>query len=90
MAVLGGQCSLLSMEALKNVMVDNRQATPWVKDSEVEDSLLSLQIKNLGYATKISARARASVGGMDHAPVAGRAAGEMELRRHRPHVAGAA
>lgn len=65
MAVLGGQCSLLSMEALKNVMVDNRQATPWVKDSEVEDSLLSLQIKNLGYATKISARARASVGGMD-------------------------
>lgn len=65
MAVLGGQCSLLSMEALKNVMLDNRQSTPWVKDSEVEDSLLSLQIKNLGYATKISARARASVGGMN-------------------------
>ncbi|MCU1517873.1 MAG: putative glycosyltransferase [Pseudarthrobacter sp.] len=64
MAVLGGQCSILSMDALKNVMVDNRQATPWVKDSEVEDSLLSLQIKNIGYATKISARARASVGGM--------------------------
>ncbi|WP_205754597.1 glycosyltransferase [Pseudarthrobacter sp. NamB4] len=64
MAVLGGQCSLLSMDALKNVMVDNRQSTPWVKDSEVEDSLLSLQIKNLGYATKISAHARASVGGM--------------------------
>lgn len=65
MAVLGGQCSLLSMEALKNVMIDNRQSTPWVKDSEVEDSLLSLQIKNLGYATKISAQARASVGGMN-------------------------
>jgi biofilm PGA synthesis N-glycosyltransferase PgaC len=65
MAVLGGQCSLLSMEALKSVMLDNRQATPWVKDSEVEDSLLSLQIKNLGYATKISARARAAVGGMN-------------------------
>ncbi|MFZ3417513.1 glycosyltransferase family 2 protein [Arthrobacter sp. 3Tela_A] len=65
MAVLGGQCSILSMDALKNVMVDNRQATPWVKDSEVEDSLLSLQIKNIGYATKISARARASVGGME-------------------------
>ena len=65
MAVLGGQCSILSMEALKTVMVDNRQATPWVKDSEVEDSLLSLQIKSIGYATKISARARASVGGMD-------------------------
>ncbi|KNC18694.1 glycosyl transferase [Arthrobacter sp. RIT-PI-e] len=65
MAVLGGQFSILSMDALKNVMIDNRQATPWVKDSEVEDSLLSLQIKNLGYATKISARARAAVGGMD-------------------------
>lgn len=65
MAVLGGQCSLLSMDALKNVMIDNRQWTPWVKDSEVEDSLLSLQIKNIGYATKISARARASVGGMN-------------------------
>lgn len=64
MAVLGGQCSILSMDALKNVMVDNRQATPWVKDSEVEDSLLSLQIKSLGYATKISANARATVGGM--------------------------
>lgn len=65
MAVLGGQCSILSMDALKNVMIDNRQSTPWVKDSEVEDSLLSLQIKNLGYATKISATARASVGGME-------------------------
>ncbi|WAP50421.1 glycosyltransferase family 2 protein [Arthrobacter sp. ATA002] len=65
MAVLGGQCSILSMEALRNVLVENRQATPWVKDSEVEDSLVSLQIKNIGYATKISARARASVGGMD-------------------------
>ena len=65
MAVLGGQCSILSIEALKNIMVENRQTTPWVRDSEVEDSLVSLQIKNLGYATKISARARASVGGME-------------------------
>ena len=31
----------------------NHQATPWVKDSEVEDSLLSLQIKSAGYLTKI-------------------------------------
>jgi hypothetical protein len=45
-------------------MVDSHQATPWVKDSEVEDSLLSLQIKSAGYLTKISARARANVGGM--------------------------
>jgi len=45
-------------------MLDNHQATPWVKDSEVEDSLLSLQIKSAGYLTKISAQARADVGGM--------------------------
>ncbi len=64
MAVLGGQCSIFSMKGLREVMVANRQSTPWVSDSEVEDSLLSLQIKSAGYLTKISARARANVGGM--------------------------
>jgi cellulose synthase/poly-beta-1,6-N-acetylglucosamine synthase-like glycosyltransferase len=64
MAVLGGQFSIFSIKALRQVMVDNHQATPWVKDSEVEDSLLSLQIKSAGYLTKISAQARADVGGM--------------------------
>lgn len=64
MAVLGGQCSIFSMTALRAVMRDNHQQTPWVKDSEVEDSLLSLQIKSAGYLTKISAQARANVGGM--------------------------
>jgi len=64
MAVLGGQFSIFSMRALLQVMLDNHQSTPWVNDSEVEDSLLSLQIKSAGFLTKISARARASVGGM--------------------------
>lgn len=64
MAVLGGQCSLFSMAALEDVMIKYHQRTPWVRDSEVEDSLLSLQIKACGYSTKISARARADVGGM--------------------------
>jgi len=64
MAVLGGQCSIFSMKALRAVMVENHQQTPWVNDSEVEDSLLSLQIKSAGYLTKISAQARADVGGM--------------------------
>jgi biofilm PGA synthesis N-glycosyltransferase PgaC len=64
MAVLGGQCSLFSMKALRAVMAENHQRTPWVNDSEVEDSLLSLQIKSAGYLTKISATARADVGGM--------------------------
>lgn len=64
MAVLGGQCSLFSMKALRAVMAQNHQKTPWVNDSEVEDSLLSLQIKSAGFLTKISAQARADVGGM--------------------------
>lgn len=64
MAVLGGQCSLFSMTALEAVRISHHQQNPWVRDSEVEDSLLSLQIKKAGYATKISAKARASVGGM--------------------------
>ncbi|BDV29754.1 glycosyltransferase family 2 protein [Microbacterium terricola] len=64
MAVLGGQFSIFSTTALREVMTANHQSTPWVKDSEVEDSLLSLQIKSAGYLTKISPFARADVGGM--------------------------
>lgn len=64
MAVLGGQFSIFSTQALRDVMRDSHQRTPWVSDSEVEDSLLSLQIKSAGYLTKISAQARAHVGGM--------------------------
>lgn len=64
MAVLGGQFSIFSTSALRAVMTANHQRTPWVKDSEVEDSLLSLQIKSAGFLTKISPYARADVGGM--------------------------
>jgi cellulose synthase/poly-beta-1,6-N-acetylglucosamine synthase-like glycosyltransferase len=64
MAVLGGQCSIFSVAALKAVMERYHQRSPWVRDSEVEDSKLSLQIKDVGYSTKISSRARAFVGPM--------------------------
>lgn len=64
MAVLGGQFSIFSTKALKQVLAETHQRTPWVNDSEVEDSLLSLQIKSAGYLTKISATAYAHVGGM--------------------------
>lgn len=64
MAVLGGQFSIFNTNALREVMNANHQSTPWVKDSEVEDSLLSLQIKSAGYLTKISPYARANVGAM--------------------------
>ncbi|RKT35992.1 cellulose synthase/poly-beta-1,6-N-acetylglucosamine synthase-like glycosyltransferase [Microbacterium sp. AG1240] len=64
MAVLGGQFSIFSTHALREAMRQNHQNSPWVRDSEVEDSLLSLQIKSAGYLTKISPYARANVGGM--------------------------
>ncbi|MDO5535254.1 MAG: glycosyltransferase family 2 protein [Propionibacteriaceae bacterium] len=63
MAVLGGQCSIFSMEALRTVRDEYRQRGPWVSDSEVEDSLLSIQLKRCGYSTKISASARAPTWG---------------------------
>ncbi|MCD9196866.1 glycosyltransferase family 2 protein [Aeromicrobium wangtongii] len=65
MAVLGGQYSIFSTEALRKVVQQTHQRYPWVRDSEIEDALLSLQIKSAGYLTKISARARANVGGMN-------------------------
>lgn len=64
MAVLGGQFSLFRMAALQKVVDESHQQFPWVRDSEIEDSLLSLQIHSAGYLTKISATARANVGGM--------------------------
>lgn len=64
MAVLGGQYSIFSVAALHQVIAQTHQRSPWVRDSEIEDSLLSLQIKSAGYLTKISAAARANVGGM--------------------------
>lgn len=65
MAVLGGQFSIFSSKALEQVVLQTHQDSPWVRDSEVEDSLLSLEIKSAGFLTKISAEARAYVGGMN-------------------------
>lgn len=64
MSVIGGQGSVFRMKALDAVCKHFLQDNPWVMDSEVEDSLLSIQIKKIGYQTKISARARANVGPM--------------------------
>ncbi len=64
MAVLGGQCSLLSVTAMRRTMEANHQTAPWVTDSEIEDSLLSIQLRTAGYRTKISSAARANVGAM--------------------------
>ncbi|UDY25162.1 glycosyltransferase [Nocardioides sp. Kera G14] len=64
MAVLGGQLSIFSMEALHAVVAEGHQIQPWLTVSEVEDSLLSLQIQSAGYKTMISKDSRANVGGM--------------------------
>lgn len=89
MAVLGGQASLLRVEALERVMVENNQDTPWVTDSAVEDSLLSLQIRSAKFSTKISASARATVGGMLtsrslHGQQKKWLAGAFELMKEKP------
>jgi biofilm PGA synthesis N-glycosyltransferase PgaC len=89
MAVLGGQASLLRVEALEKVMVENNQNNPWVTDSAVEDSLLSLQIRSAKFSTKISATARATVGGMLtsralHGQQKKWLAGAFELMKEKP------
>lgn len=89
MAVLGGQCSLLNTRAMKKAMTDNHQSTPWVTDSEIEDSLLSLQLRTAGFRTKISAKARANVGAMTtaaalHAQQVKWNAGGVELMLQQP------
>ncbi|GAB3847018.1 glycosyltransferase family 2 protein [Nesterenkonia populi] len=89
MAVLGGQASLFRAEALQTAATRYHQSHPWTTDSEVEDSLLSLQIRDAGYLTKISSRARASVGAMEtlrslYAQQVKWTTGGIELMKHRP------
>ncbi|MCW3492330.1 glycosyltransferase [Microbacterium sp. SSM24] len=43
-SITGGRFSIFSTQALRDIMARNHRSTPWVKDSDVEDSLLSLQI----------------------------------------------
>ncbi|ROR72542.1 glycosyltransferase family 2 protein [Bogoriella caseilytica] len=89
MAVLGGQASLFRGRALDALMSRYHQSHPWTTDSEVEDSLLSLQVRDVGFSTKISALARAYVGGMAtgaslYAQQVKWTAGGIELMRQRP------
>lgn len=89
MTVLGGQCSLLRTQAMKLVIKNNHQSAPWVTDSEIEDSLLSIQLRSAGFQTKISASARANVGAMTtlrtlHAQQVKWNAGGVELMMKHP------
>lgn len=62
-AVLSEHFCIFSTTALRAVMEANHQPAPWVRDSEVEDLLLSLQIESAGYLAKFSLNAHADVGG---------------------------
>ncbi len=89
MTVLGGQCSLLNTRAMKETIRANHQSAPWVTDSEIEDSLLSIQLRSAGFRTKISATARANVGAMTtfaslHAQQVKWNAGGVELMLQHP------
>lgn len=89
MAVLGGQASLLSVSALEEVKRMGRRQNPWMHDSAVEDSLLSLHIRDAQFKTKVSSEARATVGAMTslgslHAQQVKWVAGAFELMKSRP------
>ncbi|MGN8551594.1 UNVERIFIED_CONTAM: glycosyltransferase [Microbacterium sp. SLM126] len=43
-SIMGGRFSIFSTQALRDVMERNHRSTPWAKDAQVDDSLLSLQI----------------------------------------------
>jgi biofilm PGA synthesis N-glycosyltransferase PgaC len=64
MTVLGGQTTLFRVDALRDVCRSKRIAEPWVRDSAVEDGLLTLWIAAEGYQTLISPTARAHVDSM--------------------------
>ncbi|NLS10024.1 glycosyltransferase family 2 protein [Nesterenkonia sp. MY13] len=89
MAVLGGQASIFRVDALQQAATRYHQSHPWTTDSEIEDSLLSLQIRDAGFLTKISSRARANVGAMEtirslHAQQVKWTTGGIELMKSRP------
>jgi len=64
MTVLGGQATLFRVDTLRDVCRSKRIAAPWVRDSAVEDGLLTLWIAAEGYQTLISPTARAHVDSM--------------------------
>jgi hypothetical protein len=61
-AVLGRQFTVLSTAAIRQAMSLTHQSSPWVSDTELEGSLLSLQLTSAGFLTKVSAEGRAEVG----------------------------
>lgn len=62
--ILGGQATLFRAVALDKAAGKTRGNIPWDRHSSVEDSRLSDTLRELGYSTIVSAKARADVGAM--------------------------
>lgn len=62
--VLGGQASLFSAKALREVAERNRTREPWDASAQVEDMQLTGDLQAMRYATNVSTTARAYAGPM--------------------------
>jgi biofilm PGA synthesis N-glycosyltransferase PgaC len=62
--VLGGQASLFRADALRAVALQSPTQAPWNPASQVEDMLLTGDLRAMRYETPVSARARAYAGPM--------------------------
>jgi poly-beta-1,6-N-acetyl-D-glucosamine synthase len=62
--VLGGQCSLFRADALRAVALQSPTQAPWNPSSQVEDMLLTGDLRAMRYDTAVSLKARAYAGPM--------------------------
>ncbi|MBH1956387.1 glycosyltransferase family 2 protein [Candidatus Saccharibacteria bacterium] len=62
--ILGGQATLFRASALAQVAARTEGSIPWNRKSRVEDSELSIRLRQMGYETLVNPRARAYVGPM--------------------------
>src|SRR4051812_32206398 len=62
--VLGGQATLFRVEALHQVVDEERRLSPWDPEAQVEDMELTWALNGRNWATKVSETARAYAGPM--------------------------
>lgn len=62
--VLGGQATLFRVEALQQIVDEERRLSPWDPDAQVEDMELTWMLSARGWETKVSETARAYAGPM--------------------------
>ncbi len=62
--VLGGQATLFRVDALQQIVDEERRLSPWDPEAQVEDMELTWMLSARGWETKVSATARAYAGPM--------------------------